>query len=209
MKNTVGIFEERANAEQAVERLVASGFRRDNVNLLTPAHGIDDAAAVKTTDTEQPGMGAALGSVVGAATGASAGMAAVAMVPGIGPVVAAGWAAMALLGVAGALGGGIAGQAIEDSLSSGLPKDELFLYEDALRQGHSVVIALADDDAQLDVARRVLGDAGAEDLDTARERWWIGVRREDEEYREPAYREGAEAALHPDVRGKSWDDAAD
>jgi hypothetical protein len=209
MKDIVGIFEDRANAEQAVERLVANGFRRDDVSLLTPAHGTDDAAGVKTTDTEQPGMGAALGSVVGAATGASAGMAAVAMVPGVGPVVAAGWAAMALLGMAGAVGGGIAGQAIENSLSSGLPKDELFLYEDALRKGHSVVIALAADDVQLGLARSILREAGAEDLDTARERWWIGVKPEDEEYREPGYREGAEAALHPDVRGKSYDDAAE
>ena len=151
--------------------------------------------------------GAAIGGVVGAATGASAGAAIAAFMPGVGPVVAAGWAAMALLGLAGAVGGGVAGNAIEDALSSGVPKDELFLYEDALRKGHTVVIALSDDTILIDAARKVMREEDAEDLDTARERWWIGVRPEDEEYREPAYRHGVEAALHPDARGKTWQEA--
>src|SRR4029077_15391270 len=116
------------------------GLRRDNVNLLTPGSNGADVAAVKTSDAEEPGTGAAIGSVVGAAAGASAGAGLAAFVPGIGPVVAVGWAAMALLGLLGAVGGGVAGHALETSLSEGLPKDELFLYEDAVRKGHSVVI---------------------------------------------------------------------
>jgi len=32
---------------------------------------------------------------------------------------------------------------MENSTTEGLPEDELFVYEDALRQGHSAVIALA------------------------------------------------------------------
>jgi hypothetical protein len=207
MHNIVGIFENHAAAERTRERLVGLGFDRENVSLLAPGTNGGQTAKVKTTDTEQRGMGAAIGGVVGAATGASAGIAMTAFIPGVGPVIAAGWAAMALLGLAGAVGGGVAGSAIEDALSSGLPKDELFVYEDALRQGHSVVIALTDDDAQIDAARAVMREEGAEDLDTARERWWIGIRPEDEEYHEPAYRHGVEAAFHPDVRGKTWQEA--
>ena len=208
MRSVVGIFEDHGEARQAAERLVALGIRRENVSLLAPGGNGATTADVRTTDTEQPGTGAAIGGVVGAATGASAGAAVAAFLPGVGPVVAAGWAAMAILGVAGAVGGGIAGSAIENALSFGLPKDELFLYEDALRQGRSVVIAAPDDDAQADAARAAMRDAGAEDLDTARERWWIGGRPEDEEYHVPAYRHGVEAALHPDVRGKTWEEAS-
>ncbi len=207
MHSTVGIFENHAAAEQTRERLIALGFERENVSLLTPDTNGGRAASVKTTDTEERGTGAAIGGVVGAAAGASAGAALAAFIPGVGPVIAAGWAAMALLGVAGAVGGVVVGSTIEDALSSGLPKDELFLYEDALRQGHSVVIALSDDTIQIDAARKVIREQGAEDLDTARERWWIGVRPEDEQYHEPAYRHGVEAALHPDVRGKTWQQA--
>lgn len=207
MYDIVGIFKSRRDAEAAVERLVALGIERENVSLLAPGKNGAQVTQVKTSDTEQPGMGAALGGVVGAATGASVGMMATAVIPGVGPVLAAGWAAMALLGIAGAVGGGAAGKALETALSSGLPKDELFLYEDALRKGHSVVIALSDDEAHRDAARTVMREAGAEDLDSARERWWIGIRPEDERYDKPTYRHGVEAAFHPDVRGKSWEDA--
>ena len=41
------------------------------------------------------------------------------------------------------MAGAVAGGALEDGLAHGLPKDELYLYEDALRKGHSVVFAFA------------------------------------------------------------------
>ncbi len=206
MKNVVGIFEQCSDAERAVARLVALGLPRPNVSLLSPCDG-DAPSSVKTTDTEQPGTGAAIGGVVGAATGASAGAGLVALVPGIGPVVAAGWMAMTVLGLLGAAVGGVAGNAIESALSSGLPKDELYVYEDALRRGHAVVIALVSDDAQAEQARHALELAGAYDFDAARERWWLGIRPEDEAYDEPEYRHGVEAAFHPDLRGKAWHEA--
>jgi len=208
MKNVVGIFERRVDAENAAARLIELGFVRENVSLLTPASSEAEIASVKTSDTEEPGTGTAIGGVVGGAAGASAGAALVSLIPGLGPVVAAGWAAIALLGLFGAVGGGVAGHALEESLSEGLPKDDLFLYEDALRKGHSIVIALTEDDQKIDAAHAAFRAAGAEDIDTARERWWIGMRGKDEQYQEPSYRHGVEAALHPDVRGKRFDDAA-
>ena len=35
---------------------------------------------------------------------------------------------------------------MENQLSSGIPKDEVFFYEDALRQGRTVVIGTSTDD---------------------------------------------------------------
>ncbi len=77
-----------------------------------------------------------------------------------------------LLGVAGAA----VGAALENSLPEGVPKDEVFVYDDLLRQGRALVIALATDEAQADRIRRRLAEAGAESLDAARERWWVGLR---------------------------------
>ncbi len=54
-------------------------------------------------------------------------------------------------------------------MSDGLPKDELFVYEDALRQGRTVLIALTEDATQAEAARAALLQAGAESLDTARD----------------------------------------
>ena len=60
-------------------------------------------------------------------------------------------------------------------MSTGLPKDELYLYEDALRAGHSVVFAFAADDAQEEAAKRALQEAGAESLDAGDESWRVGL----------------------------------
>ncbi len=61
--------------------------------------------------------------------------AATVLIPGVGPVLAVGLAAAAILGIGGAVGGAAAGAALEKDSTTGLPADELFVYKDALRQG--------------------------------------------------------------------------
>lgn len=222
MSTVAGIFKSRADAERAATNLSSAGITSDNINLLTPGTTEEELeAAVPTTETEQPGMGGALGGTVGAAMGAAGGMhigAALAslLVPGVGPVLAAGVIGAALLGAGGAAAGAAAGNAMEDSVE-GLPHDELYIYEDALRQGRTVIICQTNDETQSDAARSVLAQAGAESIDAARESWWVGLRdAEEEEYtgqgkdfktEEPVYRRGFEAALHPRIRGKSYEEA--
>jgi hypothetical protein len=140
------------------------------------------------------------------------------LVPGVGPVIAAGVIGAALLGAGGAAAGAAAGSAMEESVE-GLPHDELYVYEDALRQGRTVIIAMTDDGAQAEGARNILAQAGAESIDAARESWWVGLRdAEEEDYTgqgrdfktdEPIYRRGFEAALHPQLRGASYDESAE
>ena len=140
-------------------------------------------------------------------------------VPGVGPVLAAGILGAALLGAGGATIGAATGGAVEDEIAPQLPHDELFIYEDALRQGKSVVLGVTDDELQAEAGRTVLAQAGAESLDAARESWWVGLRdAEEEEYTgqgkdfkvdEQFYRRGFEAALHPQARGKAFDEASE
>jgi hypothetical protein len=167
--------------------------------------------AYPPTRGEQPGVGTALGAVVGGATGAAVGLpigvAATLLVPGVGPVIASGLLGAVLFGA----GGAAVGSALEKSLQTGLPRDELFVYKDALRRGHSIVVALADEDERADIGRRALEAAGAESVDAARERWWIGLRSaEQERYAdgpaafqgdEALFRRGFEAALASPTRG--------
>jgi hypothetical protein len=214
METVVGVFELAEDAERAAAALRRAGIPMDHVNVLRPGLSEPEIHAVPTTDTEQPGMGAAAGGVVGGATGASMGpIAASLLVPGVGPVIAVGTAAMALLGLAGAAVGALAGAKLEEAVGNGLPKDELFFYEEMLRQGRSIVIAITAGGEQAESARRVLAESGAEDLDAAREHWWIGLRDVHGLHREiagdeGAYRRGFETALHHDNRGRSCDDAA-
>ncbi len=57
-----------------------------------------------------------------------------------GPSPLSGLLGAAILGAAGATVGATAGDKMEKSATQGLPEDEIFVYEDALRQGRSVVI---------------------------------------------------------------------
>ena len=219
MENVVGIFRDRERARRAAEHLRQGRIPADRVNLLMP--GTDALATVDASETEQPGMGKALGGVVGGTAGATAGMglgaaAASLLIPGVGPVAAVGLAAAALFGIGEPIGGAAAGGALEEKMSHGVPKDELYVYESALRKGHSVVFALVDGEGEAEFARSVLAEEGAESLDAAREDWWVGIRdaeaaeyekdgghfRDDEE----PFRRGFTAALHPDRRGRSWDE---
>ena len=215
MKTVVGIFKTRQAATAAGNLLKAAGFEADKVIILTP----DTPApvvekTVPTEDAEQPGMGKAIGSVVGGAVGLGAGaLIANLLLPGIGPVLA-----VTLGAAAGGLGGAgaAAGSALENVLSIGVPKDEIFFYEDALRKGRSVVVGLSEDDDQIEAGRAALQKAGAETLDAAREEWWIGLRDaeaavyskpEDFAQEEDSFRRGFSAALEPKMRGRSFDAA--
>jgi hypothetical protein len=223
MITVVGIFTSSAGVECAVERLRSLGIPQEHINCLFPGATISELDSIPTTDAEQPGMGKVVGAVVGGVHGAFGGLAgaavASAVVPGIGPVMAIGLTAAALLGLGGAVAGAAAGGALEHTLDVGLPKDELYIYEDALRQGRIVLIVLASDTNQADVVREVLASTGAESLDAAREQWWLGTRdAEAEAYTaagldftadEPLYRKGFEAALQPAAAGKSYVDALD
>jgi hypothetical protein len=221
MNAVVGIFTSRAGVERAIERVRALGIPEEHIICLLPGDSTAQLETVPTTDAEPPGVGKVLGGVVGGVTGASHGLLGAAVVstilPGVGPVMGLGLAAAALLGVGGALAGAAVGGALENTLEVGLPKDELFIYEDALRQGRSVLIVLAQDTEQADRVGEALTSAGAESLDAAHEHWWLGIRdAEAEAYKgegldfttdEPLYRKGFEAALRPAAAGKSYDEA--
>lgn len=225
MKTVAGIFNSRADAERAVETLRGLGLSDERLNLLIPGETPQQVASeVPTTETEQPGMGKALGATVGGALGAAGGLGvgsviASALIPGVGPVLAVGMIGAALLGVGGAAAGSKVGESLEDNIAPELPHDELYVYEDALAKGKTVVIAAADDEDGATRAQNALAEAGAESIDAARESWWVGLRdAEESEYTgqggdfqtdESLYRRGFEAALLPRARGVNYDAASE
>ena len=86
-------------------------------------------------------MGGVVGGAIGLAGGFELGVSATVLIPGVGPVVAFGVAGAVLLGVTGVVGGSILGQVADSKNTDGIPSDEIFFYEDAVRQGRSVVLA--------------------------------------------------------------------
>jgi len=220
MEAVTAIFTSFEAARRATTDLCAIGIPLSSINFLTPSASEKEIHTIRTEDAEQPGMGAAVGGVVGTAVGASAGATlglavASTFIPGVGTAVAMGLAAAALLGI----GGAAVGASLEEALTKGLPKDELFFYEEALRQGRTVIIVLGDGDEQAGTVRSTLARHGAESIDAARERWWLGLRDSEKEHYdrkgqdfardENEYRQGFEAALRAEARGRSYAEAAD
>jgi hypothetical protein len=216
MKDVTGVFRSRSDAERAMSQMRSLGVPEDKITLLTPDKIEKTLQSVPSVSAEQPGMGKAIGAVVGAAAGLSGGALVVAaLIPGVGPITAIGLLGAAVLTAAGGSIGAVAGGKLENSMTEGLPEDELFIYEDALRKGRSVVVALSDDEAAASRLRELLTVEGAESVDAAREEWWVGLRSAElEHYSAPGrnfdddekfYRLGFESALHARTRCKEYD----
>jgi hypothetical protein len=220
MEGITGVFKSREEADRTVQDLLDLGLPDKRIGLLVP--GSDPRQierAVPTVDTEEPGMGKAMGAAVGGAMGAAGGATvglavATLAIPGVGPVLAFGLLGAALLGAGGAVAGAKVGETLEEELGEGLPHEDVYLYEDALRRGHTVLIAYAEDGSQAGKAREIFDRNGAEDEETLREKWWQPIRdRERESYAatgrnfdsdEASYRRGFHAAQHPQRRGKVY-----
>jgi hypothetical protein len=222
MEAISGVFRSRGDAEKAINELRRVGLADNRIGLVTPGQdGEEIERGLPVTDTEGPGtgraMGAAVGGAMGAAGGATLGLAAATLaVPGIGPVIAFGMVGAALLGIVGATAGSAVGETIEDELGEGVPHEDVYLYEEALRHGHSVVIAYTENDDQSDKVEEVLSQAGAMDLDELRDNWWSELREgerahyhhegRDFDRDEESYRRGFLASQHPKRRGKAYAD---
>jgi hypothetical protein len=115
--------------------------------------GVDDRAEGART-------GAGIGGVAGGAVGLATGLGLLA-IPGVGPVVALGWAAATL---AGAVTGGVAGGAVGALVESGVSKDDADVYAEAIRRGGALVVARVPD---ADVGRyKAILDNAAVDVTT-------------------------------------------
>jgi hypothetical protein len=218
MEAISGVFKTTSDAERAIAEARETGIPAERSTLLTPG-SLDrinqELESVPVDTSEQPGMGKTFGAVLGGAAGLSGGSVLIALVPGLGPITAIGLLGAAILTAAGASIGAGVGNKVEQAGTTGLPEDEIFVYEDALRKGRSVVVLLAEDEGSASLLRELLKAEGAESVDAAREQWWIGLRSaeearyaksgknftEDEKF----YRLGFEAALHARNRCKEFD----
>jgi len=203
--------------------LQRTGIPLHQINLLYPKSSEKEIHSMPTNETEQPGVGGAIGGMLGGALGVAGGLelgtAVTALIPGVGPVFALGLAGAALLGAGGLAGGAVLGSMADSHGNAGIPSDEVFFYEDALRQGRSVIVVFAADHSERQRAQKALGEAGAESLDAARRDWWLGLRdAEGEHYAamghnfeqdEDVYRAGFQSALRRECRGRDPDEEAD
>jgi len=162
-----GIYRSRMAAESGVDALMAAGFSSNDVSvLMSDDSSTREFAHEKHTKAPEGGTtGAVAGGALGGTLGLLAGIGAIA-IPGLGPFIAAG-PIMATLAGAGA--GGALGTLIGALSGLGVPEYEAKRYEGRVKDGGVLVSAHCATSDQIDAAKRVLKETGAEDIASAGE----------------------------------------
>jgi len=169
-KNTAvfGIYKGSAQAEVAVEGIIAAGFSNNDISVLLPdQQSTREFAHEKNTKApEGTTTGVAAGGVVGGTLGLLAGIGALA-IPGLGPFIAAGpiMGALAGLGVGGTVGG-----LIGALVGMGIPEFEAKRYEGRVKDGGVLLSVHCDTSEEIDRAKQLLKQTGADDISSAGEK---------------------------------------
>src|SRR4051812_7822083 len=90
----VGIFDDRLAAERAVDELMQAGFKADQVGYVLRGSDVTQGGMITDVIGAKDGKGAATGAVTGALAGGVTAAVVTALIPGAGPVLAAGMLAM-------------------------------------------------------------------------------------------------------------------
>lgn len=180
MTHTVSaLFDVYEDAQRAVRDLETAGVPHRDISLVANnAHGGHEAGDHQADKAgDDAGKGAVAGTVVGGAGGLLAGLGLLA-IPGLGPVVAAGWLLSTVVGAGvGAAVGGAAGGLVGALTHAGVSEEDAHVYAEGVRRGGTLVTAKVDD-AHADAARNVLAADRTVDLPTRRESYrgegWTG-----------------------------------
>jgi Heat induced stress protein YflT domain len=168
-KNTAvyGIYRDRTTAENAVDRLIAAGFRSEDISVLLQDNvGTKDFAHEKQTKApEGTTTGAVTGGVIGGTLGLLAGIGALA-IPGVGPFIAAGPIMGALAGIGS---GGVVGGIVGALVGMGIPEYEAKRYEGRIKEGGILLSVHCDNSDWVGKAKDILKQTGAEDVSSAGE----------------------------------------
>ena len=145
-RTITGLYDTYDAAAQTVRDLEAAHIPHDEISIVahrsdTPEVGGESAHGAATG----AGTGASAGAALGGGAGLLAGLGMLA-IPGVGPVVAAGWLIATAVGaVAGAAAGGATGGLIGALTSSGVTKEHASFYAEAVRRGSALVTARVDE----------------------------------------------------------------
>jgi uncharacterized membrane protein len=179
MHTIVGTFHDTAEAQRAVQDLMAIGFTNDDISLVfsdpeghysnqytgTEVHEHDTGDAAAT--------GAVLGGVEGGLIGVALGLGAFA-IPGLGPIIGMGPILAGLIGAgAGAATGGITGALVERGISD----VDADYYAEAVRRGYTLVVVDTPEGRE-DEVMDIMENYDVVDIDERAEHWategWTG-----------------------------------
>lgn len=182
-RTITALFDTYTDARDAVTRLEAAGVPHSEISIVS-----NDATHKQYHEThggeDHPGLGtgASLGTLLGGGAGLLAGLGLLA-IPGLGPVVAAGWLASTLVGAGVGAGVGAAAGGLTDSLTqAGVDEADAHAYAEGVSRGGTLVTVRAEDAMTAKVAD-ILDDHGTVDMDERETTWrkegWTGTHTGD------------------------------
>jgi hypothetical protein len=148
----IGVFEQEAQAEQAVSALWRAGFAPDRIDMANRRMGVVPGTP-RLQFQKDAAEGATMGAVAGAGAGAVAGAVAGSIVPGVGTVLG---------GVGGAALGAAGGTFLGPFLAMEISEEDDQHYSTAIDQGRTLVIVRQI--GRSDEAREVLRNNGGHEL---------------------------------------------
>jgi len=145
------LYDTYGEGERAVRDLESAGLSSSDISIVANnADGWYQADRTHRVDRDHDGVddraegaakGAGIGAGLGGAVGALTGLGLLA-IPGVGPVVAAGWLVAT---AAGAAAGGATGGIIGALSQAGVSKEEAHVYVEGVRRGGTLVTARVQD----------------------------------------------------------------
>jgi hypothetical protein len=170
----------------AVTDLEQAGVPRDDISLVANnadnwheghRHHEGHVDGDDNDTAEGAGKGATTGGLIGGAGGLLAGLGMLA-IPGLGPVVAAGWLVSTAVGaIAGAAVGGATGGLLGALKDAGHTDDDAQVYAEGVRRGGALVSVRAADEHAAEVERILSSRAGVDARNRGaayREQGWTG-----------------------------------
>lgn len=155
-----GFFRTRSEGEAAQQALLSAGFPRDNVSYVAGDSASQDTPTVGPLSSVEGNTELPKDAFLGGAIGLAVGMIAV-VIPGIGPLIAAGPIGGAIAGMSvGAGAGGLIGLLKDHGVSD----EEAQFFADGVAKGGSLITVKAASDDEEKRARDLMKQNGA--LDT-------------------------------------------
>lgn len=141
-KTISALYDTYSDAVAAVRELESAGIPQKDISMVSNS----TSSSYEQEVAKDAGTGASIGAAAGAAGGLLAGLGLLA-IPGVGPVVAAGWLVATVAGAAtGAAVGGVTGGLVGAMTESGIPEEEAHFYAEGVRRGGTLVTARVNED---------------------------------------------------------------
>jgi len=164
-KTVTALYDTYSEAASAVSALEAAGVPHSDISIVANNSDNWHRDARASNAAEDATGGAEAGAIVGGLGGLLTGLGVMA-IPGVGPVVAAGWLVATAVGaVAGAAVGGATGGIIGSLTTAGVPEADANVYAEGVRRGGALVTVRVDDVRETEV-RSILLRQRAVDLGT-------------------------------------------